>query len=79
MGHTVSTGHRNVSVRIAQYRAAFDERRSLVLARGLVAAKIKNARVFLRRNFKSREWSRSESAGHNSAERHVIRNTRGTV
>jgi CRISPR-associated protein Cas1 len=23
MGHTVSTGHRNVSIRIAQYRAAF--------------------------------------------------------
>src|SRR5205807_5657381 len=48
MGHTISTGHRNVSIRIAQYRAAFDERRSLVFARGLVAAKIKNSRVFLR-------------------------------
>jgi CRISPR-associated exonuclease Cas4/CRISPR-associated protein Cas1 len=53
LGHTVSTGHRNVALRIAQYRAAFDERRSLAFARSLVAAKIKNSRVFLRRNFKS--------------------------
>ena len=38
---------------MAQYRAAFDERRSLGFARTLVAAKIRNARVFLRRNFKT--------------------------
>jgi CRISPR-associated endonuclease Cas1/CRISPR-associated protein Cas4 len=53
MGHTVSTGHRNVAVRIAQSRAAFDERLSLVFARSLVVAKIRNCRVFLRRNFKA--------------------------
>ena len=53
LGHTVSTGHKNVSIRIAQYRAAFDERRCLAFARSLVAAKIRNSRVFLRRNFKS--------------------------
>src|SRR5205807_6508884 len=53
LGHTVSTGHRNVAIRIAQSRAAFDERRSLAFARGLVAAKIRNCRVFLRRNFKA--------------------------
>jgi CRISPR-associated endonuclease Cas1/CRISPR-associated protein Cas4 len=52
LGHTVSTGHKNVSIRIAQSRAAFDERRCLSLARGLVVAKIRNSRVFLRRNFK---------------------------
>jgi CRISP-associated protein Cas1 len=52
LGHTVSTGHRNVATRIAQSRAAFDERRSLAFARSLVAAKIRNCRVFLRRNFK---------------------------
>ena len=52
LGHTVSTGHRNVAIRIAQSRAAFDERRSLAFARSLVAAKIRNCRVFLRRNFK---------------------------
>ncbi|HEY1244399.1 MAG TPA: CRISPR-associated endonuclease Cas1 [Hyphomicrobiaceae bacterium] len=53
LGHTVSTGHRNVRLRMAQYRAAFDERRSLAFARSLVTAKIRNARVFLRRNFKT--------------------------
>jgi CRISPR-associated endonuclease Cas1/CRISPR-associated protein Cas4 len=53
LGHTVSTGHKNVAIRIAQYRAAFDERRCLDFARTLVAAKIRNSRVFLRRNFKS--------------------------
>jgi CRISPR-associated exonuclease Cas4/CRISPR-associated protein Cas1 len=52
LGHTVSTGHRNVAIRMAQYRAAFDERRCLMFSRGLVAAKIRNSRVFLRRNFK---------------------------
>jgi len=52
LGHTVSTGHRNVAIRIAQYRAAFDARRSLDFARRLVAAKVRNSRVFLRRNFK---------------------------
>jgi CRISPR-associated endonuclease Cas1/CRISPR-associated protein Cas4 len=52
LGHTVSTGHKNVAIRIAQYRAAFDERRCLAFARNLVAAKVKNSRVFLRRNFK---------------------------
>ncbi len=53
LGHTVSTGHRNVSIRIAQYRAAFDERRCLIFARSLVAAKIRNSRVLLRRNYKA--------------------------
>jgi CRISPR-associated endonuclease Cas1 len=53
LGHTVSTGHRNVAIRIAQSRAAFDERRSLAFARSLVTAKIRNCRVFLRRNFKA--------------------------
>src|SRR6266540_1347801 len=62
LGHTVSTGHRNVAVRIAQYRAAFDERRRLVFARGLVAAKIKNTRVFLRRNFKAGDEAERDAA-----------------
>ncbi len=53
LGHTVSTGHRNVAIRIAQFRAAFDERRCLAFSRTLVAAKIRNSRVFLRRNFKA--------------------------
>ena len=62
LGHTVSTGHRNVSIRIAQYRAAFDQRRALAVARSLVAAKIRNTRVFLRRNFKQGDEAARDSA-----------------
>jgi len=52
MGHTVGTGCKNVSVRAAQFRAAFDERRCLEIARGIVAAKIRNQRTILRRNWR---------------------------
>jgi len=62
LGHTVSTGHKNVSIRIAQYRAAFEDRRCLDFARRLVAAKIKNSRVFLRRNFKAGDEAARDSA-----------------
>lgn len=62
LGHTVSTGHRNVALRIAQYRTAFDERRCLALARSLVAAKIRNSRVFLRRNFKAGDEAERDAA-----------------
>lgn len=53
VGHTVGTGHRNVTVREAQYRAAFEERRCLDMARGLVRAKVRNSRTFLRRNWRA--------------------------
>jgi CRISPR-associated exonuclease Cas4/CRISPR-associated protein Cas1 len=62
LGHTVSTGHKNVGVRIAQYRAAFDGRRCLSFARSLVAAKIRNSRVFLRRNFKAGNEAERDAA-----------------
>jgi CRISPR-associated exonuclease Cas4/CRISPR-associated protein Cas1 len=62
LGHTVSTGHRNIAVRMAQYRAAFDERKCLAFARSLVAAKIRNARVFLRRNFKAGDEAERDAA-----------------
>jgi CRISPR-associated exonuclease Cas4/CRISPR-associated protein Cas1 len=62
LGHTVSTGTRNVAIRIAQYRAAFDARRCLDLARSLVAAKIRNSRVFLRRNAKAGDESDRDAA-----------------
>ena len=62
LGHTVSTGHRNVAIRIAQYEAAFDARRRLAFARSLVAAKIRNSRVFLRRNFKTGDEAEREAA-----------------
>jgi CRISPR-associated endonuclease Cas1/CRISPR-associated protein Cas4 len=55
MGHTVGTGHKNVELRTAQYRASFDERTCLRLARGLVVAKIQNCRTLLRRNWKKGE------------------------
>lgn len=52
MGHSVGTGRRNAAVKALQFRAAFDERRSLDIARGLVAAKIRNSRTLLRRNWR---------------------------
>lgn len=53
LGHTVGTGHGNVAVREAQYRAAFSERRSLAFARELVGAKVRNSRTMLRRNWRA--------------------------
>lgn len=52
MGHTIGTGHKNVEVRTAQYRASFDEQACLRLAKGWVTAKIQNQRTLLRRNWK---------------------------
>ena len=52
LGHTQSTGHKNVELRTAQYQVSFDSRRCLTIAHGLVAAKIRNARVLLRRNWR---------------------------
>ena len=42
--------HKNVMLRRAQYQAACDPARSLLLGQRFVRAKIRNARVFLRRN-----------------------------
>jgi CRISP-associated protein Cas1 len=55
LGHTVGTGHRNVELRTAQYRASFDPRQCLHLSRGLVEAKIRNARTLVRRNWRPDE------------------------
>jgi CRISP-associated protein Cas1 len=55
MGHTISTGHKNVEVRAAQYRASFDAAACLRLAKGFVVAKIQNQRTLLRRNWKRAE------------------------
>ena len=52
LGHTVGTGNRNVAVREAQFRTAADERRRLAFSRELVAAKIRNTRTMLRRNWR---------------------------
>ncbi len=55
IGHTIGTGHKNVELRTAQYRASFDERQCLRIARGLVQTKILNARTLLRRNWRGED------------------------
>ncbi len=55
MGHTVSTGHKNVEIRTAQYKASFDPAHCLRIAKNLVVAKIQNSRTLLRRNWKEGE------------------------
>ncbi len=55
MGQTIGTGHKNVEVRTAQYRASFDPWVCLRLAKGLVIAKIQNQKTLLRRNWKHGE------------------------
>ena len=51
-GHSIGNGHKNVELRSAQFRASFDTRQCLHIARGVVAAKIANCRTQLRRNWK---------------------------
>ena len=64
LGHTIGTGHRNVELRTAQYRASFDAGFCLRFARGLVASKLRNARTLLRRNWRARKRrQRRRSAG----------------
>jgi CRISPR-associated endonuclease Cas1/CRISPR-associated protein Cas4 len=55
LGHTIGTGHRNVELRTAQYRASFDPAFCLRLARGLVASKLRNCRTLLRRNTRAEQ------------------------
>lgn len=52
LGHTHGTGHKNVELRTAQYRTSFDAGACLAIARGLVWAKIRNARTLLMRNWR---------------------------
>lgn len=55
LGHTVSTGHKNVELRTAQYQASFNERTCLRIAKGLVQTKIMNCRTLLRRNWRGED------------------------
>jgi CRISPR-associated endonuclease Cas1 len=55
LGHTIGTGHRNVELRTAQYRASFEPAFCLRLARGLVASKLRNCRTLLRRNTRAEQ------------------------
>lgn len=50
LGYSVSTGHNNVELRTAQYRASFDPDVCLRLARWFIRGKILNCRTLLRRN-----------------------------
>lgn len=52
LGHSIGTGHKNVELRTAQYRASFDERQCLRIAKGLVWAKVQNCRTLMRRNWR---------------------------
>jgi CRISPR-associated protein Cas1 len=49
-GCTTGLNHKNVELRIAQYRAALDDRRSLDISKKMIAGKIRNCRTLLRRN-----------------------------
>ena len=55
LGHSIGLGHKNVELRTAQYRASFDDKLCLRLARGLVRAKIQNCRTLMRRNWRGDE------------------------
>ena len=58
LGHTVGLGHKNVELREAQYRASFTPAVSLAVARSLVAAKVRNSRTMMRRNWRGDEHER---------------------
>ena len=60
LGHTVGLGHKNVELREAQYRASFTPSVSLAVARSLVAAKIRNSRTMMRRNWRGEEQAREQ-------------------
>lgn len=55
LGHTQGTGHKNIELRRAQFRAADDAQVRLRLARGFVRAKILNCRTLMRRNWRTDE------------------------
>ena len=55
LGHSLGTGHKNVELRTAQFKASFDDRVCLFLSKGFVRAKILNCRTIMRRNWKPEE------------------------
>ena len=68
---TIGTGHRNVELRTAQYRASFEPAFCLRLARGLVASKLRNCRTLLRRNIRQDTTSEASLGGLRRAARAV--------
>jgi CRISPR-associated protein Cas1 len=49
-GITHGLSHKNVELRLGQFRAAENPPRALVIARGMISGKIRNGRTLLRRN-----------------------------
>jgi len=54
-GITHGMSHKNVELRIKQYELASDPSRSLIIARGMIEAKVANCRTFLRRNLPDKQ------------------------
>ena len=73
LGHTVGSGHKNVELRRAQFRAADDQGFCLRLAKGLIEAKIRNARNLMRRNWKTGEAPADLLEAMSGDSRHVGR------
>jgi len=73
MGHAQGTGIENAVVRTNQYRASFDEAACLRIARGLVAAKIRNQRTILRRNWRAEHSADSKDKTLESLKRLAAR------
>ncbi len=70
LGHTIGTGHKNVELRTAQFKASFDEQVCLTLSKGFVRAKIQNCRIMMRRNWKLKDKpARLYRAFHQDANR----------
>jgi CRISP-associated protein Cas1 len=69
LGHTIGTGHKNVELRTAQYRASFDAGFCLRLARALVASKLRNSRTLLRRNTRTEDAPETALGGLRRAAR----------
>lgn len=49
-GTTLGTSHKNVQLRMAQYRHSADEKDSLDIAKSFIEGKVRNCRTMLRRN-----------------------------
>jgi CRISPR-associated exonuclease Cas4/CRISPR-associated protein Cas1 len=60
LGSTGGQGPKSAAARAAQYALAADPARRLAFGRALVAAKIRNQRTLLRRNWRGAESARSE-------------------
>jgi len=75
LGHSIGTGHKNVEIRTAQYRASFDHAACLRLAKGFVQAKVQNQRTLLRRNWKGEDPAGDEFDGFKQDLRRVQRAT----